>query len=76
VSAIPADLLTVAEASGYRRTSYHREVLEFLARLASRTRTCASRPWRERPRQDLAYVVVSRRGIFTPEPRGPRGSSC
>ena len=33
VREIPADLLTVAEASGYRRTSYHREVLEFLARV-------------------------------------------
>ena len=68
MSAIPADLLTVAEASGYRRTSYHREVLEFLARLASRTpHMRVASMGASGLGQDLAYVVVSRRGIFTPE---------
>lgn len=68
MSPIPADLLTVAEASGYRRTSYHREVLEFLARLASRTpHVRVASMGASGLGQDLAYVVVSRRGLFTPE---------
>ena len=32
----PADLRTVAEESGYRRTSLHTDVLEFVARLEQR----------------------------------------
>ena len=72
MTAIPVDptpaLLTVAEASGYRRTSYHREVLDFLARLAARTpHLRLASMGTSGLGQDLAYVVVSRRGLLTPE---------
>ena len=61
-------LLTVAEESGYRRTSTHREVIEFLARLAPRTdRMAVLSMGASGLGQDMPVAVLSASRAFTPQ---------
>jgi hypothetical protein len=61
-------LETVAEASGYRRTSTHREVQDFLERLRARTAGLRVLSMgRSGLGQDMPVVVVSGREAFTPQ---------
>ena len=60
-------LFTVAESSGYRRTSLHREVIEYLGRLtakASRVRVVSMGA--SGLGQDMPVVVLARGGLDTP----------
>ena len=62
------DLLTVAEASGYRRTGLHRDVVDFLERLARRSdRVHLTSLGRSGLGQDVVVAVLSAHGIRTPE---------
>ena len=69
----PNELLTVAESSGYRRTSLHADVLAFVEALAAR---CGERRVRSLDVQtmgttpegrDLPVLVLSASGDFSPE---------
>jgi hypothetical protein len=67
VSAPDAGLLTVAEASGYRRTALHREVEAFLARLVERTDRLQVRSiGTSGLGQDIPVAVLSADRAFTP----------
>jgi len=60
-------LPTVAEASGYTRTAYHREVVSFLDRLAARSdRVRLTSAGRSGLGQELVCAVASRDRVFTP----------
>ena len=62
------DLSTVAESSGYRKTSYHEDVLDFLARLAPRTDLMSVQSMGASGLgQDMPVVVLSADRAFTPE---------
>lgn len=62
----PPELWTVAEASDYRRTSYHREVLAFLDALTSRSPSVRRFSiGTSGEGADLAAAVVSSRGHVT-----------
>lgn len=61
-------LLTVAEVSNYRRTSYHREVVGFLERLSARTdRVRLASMGASGLGQDLPVVVLGPAGCDRPE---------
>ncbi len=61
-----SDLLTVAEASGFRRTSSHREVVDFLARLAERTDLVKVESMgRSGEGQDMPVAILSASKAFT-----------
>jgi hypothetical protein len=61
-------LRTVAESSGYRRTAYHREVVDFLDRLSRRTdRMRVVSMGRSALGQEIPVAVLSADGAFTPE---------
>jgi len=63
-----APLLTVAEGSTYRRTSRHREVLEYLARLAERSdRVRVVSMGASGLGQDMPCVVLGPKGCDRPE---------
>jgi hypothetical protein len=63
----PEDLKTVAEASGWRRTSLHRDVLAFLERLAARTDLMRVLSMgRSGLGQDMPVAVLSADRHFTP----------
>lgn len=62
------DLPTVAESSGFRRTALHREVVEFLSRLESRSAAVrVSSMGRSGLGQDMPVAVLSGDGAFAPE---------
>ena len=60
-------LLTVAESSGYRRTSFHREVVAYLERLrASTPRARVFSMGASGLGQDMPVVLLAREGIDSP----------
>ncbi len=61
-------LFTVAEASGYRRTSYHREVVAYLERLAARTdRVRLASMGASGLGQDMPVAILGPAGCERPE---------
>jgi hypothetical protein len=63
-----ADLLTVAEATDYRQTSLHKDVLEFVGKLAARTDHLKVLSMGQSGLgQEMPVLVLSKKKLFTPD---------